>query len=196
MKELITIQQQLNAPKNLRNNFWNYNYRSAESILEAVKPILKKENCILLLTDELVNIWERYYIKAKAVLKKEDGSIIEEAIWYAREEESKKWMDGSQVTWASSSYARKYALNGLFLIDDTKDSDATNTHDKESKKETKVDKENEVEKNWLNIKTDNDLEVLRNKMLEKWMNAQEFLTEMRKHYKISRENAEKISNLF
>jgi hypothetical protein len=130
MKELIAIQSELKAPKNQRNNFGNYQYRSAEDILEALKPLLKAHNCYLTLSDELVNIGDRYYIKATATIYADILSVSVTA--YAREEESKKGMDGSQISGASSSYSRKYALNGLFLIDDTKDSDATNTHDKET----------------------------------------------------------------
>jgi hypothetical protein len=130
MKELIAIQSELKAPKNQRNNFGNYQYRSAEDILEALKPLLKAHNCYLTLSDELVNIGDRYYIKATATIYSEKSSVSVTA--YAREEESKKGMDGSQISGASSSYSRKYSLNGLFLIDDTKDSDATNTHDKET----------------------------------------------------------------
>jgi len=130
MKELIAIQSELKAPKNQTNNFGGYKYRSAEDILEALKPLLKKYNCYLTLSDELVNIGDRYYIKATATIYSEKQQVSVTA--YAREEESKKGMDGSQISGASSSYSRKYALNGLFLIDDTKDSDATNTHDKET----------------------------------------------------------------
>jgi len=130
MKELIAIQSELKAPKNQRNNFGNYQYRSAEDILEALKPLLKAHNCYLTLSDELVNVGDRYYIKATATIYSEKTSVSVTA--YAREEESKKGMDGSQISGASSSYSRKYSLNGLFLIDDTKDSDATNTHDKET----------------------------------------------------------------
>ena len=129
MKNLIKIQSELKSPKNQRNNFGNYQYRSAEDILEALKPLLKAHNCYLTLSDELVNIGDRYYIKATATIYSEKQSVSVTA--YAREEESKKGMDGSQISGASSSYSRKYSLNGLFLIDDTKDSDATNTHGKD-----------------------------------------------------------------
>ena len=122
--KLLKIQEQLKAPKNQRNDFGKYNYRSCEDIFEAVKPLLKENKITLRLTDELVQVGERYYIKATAILT--DGVEIIENTAYAREEENKKGMDGSQITGASSSYARKYALNGLFLIDDVKDSDATN----------------------------------------------------------------------
>ena len=125
--KIINIQQKLKAPKTQRNNFGNYNYRSCEDILEAVKPLLEENKCFLIITDEIINLGNRYYVKATAKLINEDGSLIAENNGIAREEESKKGMDGSQITGASSSYARKYALNGLFGIDDTKDSDYTNT---------------------------------------------------------------------
>ena len=131
MKELIAIQSELKAPKNQWNDFGKYNYRSAEDILEAVKPLLKKHECHLTISDEMVVLGDRYYVKATATLAKEGESISTTA--YAREEESKKGMDSSQITGSTSSYARKYALNGLFCIDDTKDSDFTNTHGKEVK---------------------------------------------------------------
>ena len=125
--KLLKIQSELKAPKNQRNDFGKYNYRSCEDIFEAVKPLLEKEKLLLRMTDELVQVGDRYYIKATAILT--DGNEIIENTSYAREEENKKGMDGSQITGASSSYARKYALNGLFLIDDVKDSDTTNTGD-------------------------------------------------------------------
>ena len=127
MKEkLLKIQQELKAPKNQFNAFGKYKYRSAEDILEAVKPVLLECGCVLTLSDDLVNIGDRYYVKATATLS--NGEVIDQVTAFAREEESKKGMDGSQITGTASSYARKYALNGLFLIDDTKDSDATNDH--------------------------------------------------------------------
>jgi len=134
-EKLIKIQTELKAPKNQRNNFGNYNYRSCEDILEAVKPLLKENGLTLRLIDELVNIGERYYVKATAILS--DGNDTIENVSYAREEEIKKGMDGSQITGASSSYARKYALNGLFLIDDVKDSDTTNTGEITTKEEAR-----------------------------------------------------------
>ena len=118
-KKLWTVQQTLNAPKNQRNNFGGYNYRSAEDILEAVKPLL--QSITLTVSDEIVLIGNRYYVKATATLS--DGEDEIAATAYAREEESKKGMDASQLTGATSSYARKYALNGLFCIDDARDPD-------------------------------------------------------------------------
>lgn len=125
MKELNIIQSKLNAPKDLKNNFGNYFYRSCESILKALKPLLKETKCTLTTTDEVVQIGERFYVKATAMLKNESGGI-ETASAFAREPINKKGMDDSQVTGATSSYARKYALNGLFAIDDSRDSDVTN----------------------------------------------------------------------
>lgn len=147
MKRLLSIQSELNAPKNLYNKFGGYAYRSCEAILESVKPLLLKNNLTLTIKDELVNIGDRYYVKAVAtLLDAETGNIVAETTAFAREEETKKGCDQSQITGASSSYARKYALNGLFLIDDAKDSDATNTHDKEPKVETKEDPFSELKK--------------------------------------------------
>ncbi|MBO5886638.1 MAG: ERF family protein [Bacteroidaceae bacterium] len=130
MKELNTIQSKLTAPKEQFNKFGNYKYRSCEDILKAVKPLLAETKCTLMLQDEVLLIGNRYYIKATATLTNSTGeSVATTAL--AREDENKKGMDGSQITGASSSYARKYALNGLFAIDDTKDADATNTHGKD-----------------------------------------------------------------
>lgn len=126
-EELSRIQKELKAPKNQRNNFGGYNYRSCEDILEAVKPLLN--NCILTVSDEVIVLDGRYYVKATARLALSKDEFVENTA-YAREPESKKGMDEAQITGATSSYARKYALNGLLAIDDTKDADATNTHDK------------------------------------------------------------------
>lgn len=125
MKELIAIQSELKAPKSQFNKFGGYKYRKAEDILEAVKPILAKQKCTLIITDDVVLIGNRIYVKATATIKNEKGECETTNGW-AREEETKKGMDGSQITGASSSYARKYALNGLFAIDDNADSDTTN----------------------------------------------------------------------
>lgn len=128
-EKLLAVQGELKAPKGQYNSFGKYKYRSCEDIVEAVKPILNRHKAVLLLGDEVVMIGNRFYIKATAqFIDAEDGAMVE-VYAYAREDETKKGMDGSQVTGASSSYARKYALNGLFAIDDTKDADATNTGD-------------------------------------------------------------------
>ena len=131
-KKLMNIQTKLKAPKSQRNNFGNYNYRSCEDILEVVKPLLDEFKVALTIKDEIVLIGERYYIKATATLIDIDTGDTTETSAYARESAEKRGMDSSQVTGATSSYARKYALNGLFAIDDNKDADATNTHGKET----------------------------------------------------------------
>ncbi|MCI7452376.1 MAG: ERF family protein [Prevotella sp.] len=131
MKELITIQSELKAPKTQVNRFGGYKYRKAEDILEAVKPLLAKQKCTLIISDDIVMIGNRIYVKATATIKNDKGECETTTGW-AREEETKKGMDGSQITGASSSYARKYALNGLFAIDDNADSDTTNTGQQDS----------------------------------------------------------------
>jgi hypothetical protein len=127
LNELVYIQSSLKAPKNQRNNFGGYNYRSCEDIMEAVKPLLKETNCTLVISDEIVQVADRIYVKSTATLKTPSGDVYENTA-FAREALSKKGMDESQVTGAASSYARKYALNGLFCIDDTKDADALNVN--------------------------------------------------------------------
>lgn len=143
-EKLSAIQCELKAPKSQFNKFGGYNYRSCEDILEAVKPICAKYKTTLVLEDEIVSIGTRYYVKATATLYdcENTGDDAEDlfSTAYAREEESKKGMDGSQVTGASSSYARKYALNGLFSIDDAKDSDATNTGESAAQKPVSAQK--------------------------------------------------------
>ena len=121
IKKLVEIQTSLNAPKNQRNNFGKYNYRSCEDILEAVKPHLKNQGLFLFINDEIELIGDRYYVKATATIT--DGESSHSATAHAREEQQKKGMDAAQLTGATSSYARKYALNGLFCIDDNKDAD-------------------------------------------------------------------------
>ena len=130
-EKLMNIQAELKAPKNQYNAFGKYHYRSCEDILESLKPVLAKHQAAVTISDEIVLIGDRYYVKATATLiDVEKGDKVEVSA-YAREDEQKKGMDASQLTGSTSSYARKYALNGLFAIDDTKDSDATNKHGKE-----------------------------------------------------------------
>ena len=129
-EKLLKVQMELKAPKNQRNNFGGYNYRSCEDILESIKPILEKNKLSMQIFDELQWIGDRYYIKATVrLLDIEDNSTMENTA-YARESDDKKGMSVEQVSGSCSSYARKYALNGLFLIDDTKDAD-TNEYKKE-----------------------------------------------------------------
>lgn len=123
MKELISIQSELKAPKNQYNNFGKYKYRNCEDILEALKPLLKKYNCVLTIMDEVKEVGDLVFIEAKAVITNEKG-IVDFTSAQAGINPNKKGMDIAQIFGSSSSYARKYALNGLFLIDDTKDADA------------------------------------------------------------------------
>lgn len=129
--KLLIIQSKLKAPKNQYNDFNKFYYRSAEDILEALKHLLKEVGCTLTISDEIVVVAERVYVKAIATLSDGKDSISTTA--FAREEESKKGMDAAQITGAASSYARKYALNGLFCIDDTKDPDSTNKGEQETR---------------------------------------------------------------
>lgn len=122
--KVLVVQNELKAPKGQYNSFGKYHYRSCEDILEAVKPLLVKQGLLLTISDDIISVGDRVYVKATVTISDGEHSITNTAL--AREEESKKGMDGSQVTGASSSYARKYALNGMFCIDDTKDSDVTN----------------------------------------------------------------------
>ena len=136
-EKLSAIQSELKAPKSQYNSFGKYNYRNCEDILEAVKPLCAKYKAVSVMGDEVIQIGERYYIKSTARLIDLESDGVVENTAYAREEAEKKGMDGSQVTGASSSYARKYALNGLFAIDDTKDSDTTNDGGREATSATK-----------------------------------------------------------
>lgn len=130
--KLLKIQSELKAPKGQENTFAKYKYRSCEDILEAVKPLLKENKLTLILTDEVVNIGNHNYVKSTAILSEKDNEATATTSAYAREAEVKKGMDDAQITGACSSYARKYALNGLFAIDDTKDADTQdNTHEPE-----------------------------------------------------------------
>ena len=159
--KLMRIQAKLKAPKGQRNTFGNYNYRSCEDILEAVKPLLAEEGCALTLSDEIELIGDRYYIKATATLKSDKEEIQVSA--YAREEQAKKGMDSAQVTGATSSYARKYALNGLFCIDDNKDPD-TDEYTKQKKKAQESAKAEEkitaeMEKNAIELASDREVKT-------------------------------------
>lgn len=121
--KLMLIQQELKAPKGQYNSFGKYKYRSCEDILEAVKPLLAKNKVVLTISDEITEVGSRVYVRAAATLADAEGDEQITNVAWAREEDTKKGMDGSQITGTASSYARKYCLNGLFLIDDTKDAD-------------------------------------------------------------------------
>ena len=183
MKELQMIQSVLKAPKWQFNTFGKYKYRSCEDIVEAVKPLLKAHECVLTMSDELVLIWDRYYIKATATITNKEWKQVV-TTWYAREEESKKGMDGSQVTWASSSYARKYALNWLFAIDDGVDSDKTNTWDNKDDDKPRI--------------TEEQIMALKDKVdrVRKFKSSAEMVAKIRESYKVSKDSAKALDSIY
>lgn len=144
VEKLLKVQSVLKAPKNQRNTFGNYNYRSCEDILEAVKPLLAEHGLLLTIKDEILFIGERFYVKATATIT--DGTDMIENSALAREEETKKGMDSSQITGTASSYARKYCLNGLFLIDDTKDADTDENRTERENRAKKQEQKKEEKK--------------------------------------------------
>lgn len=141
IEKLQLIQQELIAPKNQYNSFGKYNYRSCEDILEGLKPCLKKVKAAVTVSDTIEMVGNRYYVKATATLFDSESNESVSNTAYAREDESKKGMDASQITGSTSSYARKYALNGLFCIDDVKDADSRDNRQKEAEKQHKEEKE-------------------------------------------------------
>lgn len=144
-EKLCKIQTTIKAPKNLYNSFGKYKYRNAEGICEAVKPFLEKYGCVLILEDEIVEVCGRIYVKAISRFIDVESGESTVATAYAREAESKKGQDDSQITGTASSYARKYALNGLFLLDDTKDADSDEYHNQTNKAEKKETEEQKAE---------------------------------------------------
>lgn len=169
-KQLALIQKNLKAPKGQYNSFGKYKYRSCEDILEAVKPILAISGTALTLSDTLEYIGDRYYIKATATLvDTETGDVIGQTTAYAREEEVKKGMDGSQITGTASSYARKYALNGLFLIDDTKDADTDEYKNETTNKKANAEAEKIVESDLDKKISQKEASVLEDMLTDKWV---------------------------
>lgn len=168
--KLLELQNELKAPKGQTNDFGHYKYRSNEDILEAVKPLCKKYGLLLTQSDEVVEIGGRLYVKATSKLINIEQPL--EVIFtngYAREEETKKGMDGSQITGASSSYARKYSANGLFDIDDTKDSDNTNKGEPkiEPKPKTLITKEQIKELKSLGMDLIGEKNIVKKYQIEK-----------------------------
>lgn len=161
VESMAAIQSSLKAPKGQTNKFGGYKYRSCEDILEAVKPLLKKHKLVLTITDDMTEVGGRVYVKATASVHNAEGhSILTNG--FAREEENKKGMDSSQITGSASSYARKYALNGLFCIDDTKDSDATNSHGRTAPAQKAPVKKAPVKKATSTGLSDEEMEQLEN----------------------------------
>lgn len=195
MSVIVEIQQKLKAPKGQWNDFGKYNYRSAEDIVDAVKPLLHDKGLHLVLSDEMVNLGDRFYVKATATVK-EGEKEVESATGYAREQETKKGMDEAQITGAASSYARKYALNGLFAIDDVKDADSQDNTQQgvKSSPQQKMEPE-EDDKPWFN---DDDLDKYRGKMIERIQGGEhpdDIAKSLRKTFKVSRKMAEQIGEL-
>lgn len=185
--KLVAIQGRLKAPKNQRNSFGNYNYRSCEDILEAVKPLLTEYNVTVNLSDTIREVGDMVFVEATAVIS--DGENLIHTTAQAGINPNKKGMDIAQSFGASSSYARKYALNGLFLIDDTKDADATNTHDKSTTQvTTPTASEDSDSKPWLqknSIQFDN---------AKRAMGEGFTITDIRKKYKVSKEVAQLLQS--
>lgn len=175
--KLLEVQVKLKAPKSQYNSFGKYSYRNCEDILEAVKPHLSAANAVILLSDTIELVGDRYYVKATATfIDCEDPTQSVFVTASAREEENKKGMDASQVTGAASSYARKYALNGLLDIDDTKDSDTTNTgtYTTQNAKEAKPNtKPQPVEKPTEFISTEQAKEIIKLTKFKWGMNAED-----------------------
>mgnify|MGYP003304190288 FL=1 len=140
-EKLSVIQQELIAPKNQYNSFGKYNYRSCEDILEGLKPFLGKLKVAVTVTDDIVVIGDRFYVKATATLRDCESNETVANTAFARESDDKKGMDASQVTGATSSYARKYALNGLFCIDDVKDADTRDNRQQEAKEQKRAEED-------------------------------------------------------
>ena len=183
---LFDIQQELKAPKGQFNKFGGYKYRSCEDILSAVKPLLVKYKCVLRMDDEIVQVGDRYYVKATATLHLWPNESFSTHA-FAREEDSKKWMDGAQITGSASSYARKYALNGLFAIDDGVDPDSTNKGEDAPAKDSKP-----AEKPWFN---DGDLDKFSGFASSYW-DAEWGLKVIRTKYRISKVMEQKVRDLY
>lgn len=177
MEKLQTIQAELKAPKNQRNNFGKYNYRSCEDILEAVKPLLDKQKCTLTISDEIKEVGGITFVEAVAIISDGESQVHVKA--QAGIDINRKGMDIAQSFGSSSSYARKYALNGLFLIDDTKDADATNNHGKGAKEAP--------EKQWLNKGTTEF------KKVQAYLKNGGNLSKVEEKYKISKETKELLN---
>lgn len=191
MGTMVDIQKELHAPKGQTNDFGGYQYRSAEDIVEAVKPLLNAKEWYLVLSDEMVNLGDRYYIKATArIMDNFEGGhvLIAEATGYAREALDKKGMDQAQITGAASSYARKYALNGLFAIDDGKDADSQDNSQSEPQAE--------MEKPWFN---EEDFESMRDAMQAKIKSGDrtgpEIVKNLRTSFKVNKKFAADIEGL-
>lgn len=172
-EKLMRIQTEIKAPKNLYNSFGKYKYRNAEGICEAVKPYLTREKLVLTLSDEIIEIGGRVYVKATAQLGDTETQETCEVSAYARESAEKKGMDESQITGTASSYARKYALNGLFLLDDTKDADSDEYHNQTSKSESKT----KIEKKSSDDISEEEFQAITKLVRQKNVNEQKLMAQ-------------------
>ena len=187
-EKLVEIQEKLKAPKGQFNKFANFAYRSCEDILGAVKPLLAERGIAIRLNDKLVQIGERYYVKATAGLIDAEGREMSTTA-YAREEENKKGMDGSQITGTASSYARKYALNGLFAIDDGKDADSVNLPAAPVKPAKGAEPED-----WFDTNNGEHKKILVETQTSTKEVGKNLVAEIRKIFKVSKANAAKIES--
>lgn len=195
-EKLMKIQTEIKAPKNLRNTFGNYNYRNAEGIFNAVKPYLAEQKCSLTVNDCIEAYEGRVYVVATAKLTDIETSESVYVTAYARESESKKGMDDSQITGATSSYARKYALNGLFLLDDTKDAD-TDEHRKETEERSKKAEKKEEKK--TEYVTDKEKKIISGLLKDKGYTEEEIFPSgidslTMEQYGIALQNLQKMGN--
>lgn len=187
--KLQKIQQELEAPKSQYNDFGGYSYRSCEDILKSVKPLLDDTDTTLRLSDELIEVGGKVYVKATVKITDWEDTI--EATANAREAQNKKGMDDSQMTGTASSYARKYALNGLFAIDDVKDSDATNKHN--SKKRNSKSKDDDKDRlNNLNKTPKGKKKTIKELVSSKYDDGEKAVKDLRKKYKVSKKVAKKV----
>ena len=174
--KLAKVQSDLKAPKNQYNSFGKYNYRSCEDILEAAKPLCIANGLLLTVSDEVIQVGDRIYIRATASVTDGEGTV--HTFGMAREAEDKKGMDPAQLTGATSSYARKYALGGLFALDDTKDADATNDHGKKASAQAIVEKAQAsgvpVEKEYKCCDCGKDFQAFTDKNGKQWSAGQVF----------------------
>lgn len=196
-EKLSLIQQKMKAPKNLYNKFGNYAYRNAEGILEAFKPFEAEHKVALTITDDMSVIGDRVYVKAIARLMDCESQETIVTTAFAREASEKKGMDDAQITGAASSYARKYALNGLFLLDDTKDADTDESHEEEQNrnrtnaKNTSTKKASGTKNTQTDVPNNESIGMLRNQLVEECMRTGRGKLFLKKQYAV--ENPEDLS---
>lgn len=201
-QKLVKVQTELKSPKNQRNSFGNYNYRSCEDILEAVKPLLSEQGLLLTISDDIVEVGGRVYIKATATVS--DGENSQSVSAFAREiedklnKEGKPSMDQAQITGSTSSYARKYALNGLFCIDDTKDADSNEQRTQTESPKAQAQYASEPQKPWINKKDIEDpkFEEALKQNKKSGKTAQEVVRAIRQKWAVNKAYAGMIEDIY